>query len=151
MKDLTLNKKDRVRLKSYSRVEINDEYFKGPYTGINLRDNSDVIFNQEDIDCYKLFNVHAIGGDKTNVWFFPTNTGYPNDAREAVANWAKYEHNELFFDVSIEDILNKHMYLADNSQNLAYYYGENMIVLFYDINQLEFGLRIDAENYTLKQ
>ena len=145
--ELLFSKGDKLRLKSYTYVEIDDDQFNEPYVGPNTRDNSTVIFNRNDIDFYKLHNIRPIGGDKTNVWFFNTNVGYPNDSITAIANWAKYEQNALFIDLSLDEILKYHIFKVEPNKKYEYWYGSEMIVLFYDITLLDICMRIDIEDY----
>lgn len=134
---------DLVQLLSGTVVEITDDLSDEPYFGYDLDTGDKVEFYFADIDCYKKAKINLCGGDNSNYFMFYTGPGY-GISKEDIANWGKFVYNNLFGDMSIEEIMHKHIYWATDSMNYASMYNGDTWVLYNNITLLPTDKRIDA-------
>ena len=131
---------DFILLKNKQKVtvdSINNTNIQG-----KTSDNRTIIFTKNDIDCIKKSNLITYGGDNVNYWMFYAN----NTSKEEIAEYARYEFSRIFYDMTIEEIINKHMYYAENTRQFAGIYKDDTYVLFNLAQYLPYNKRIDAFN-----
>lgn len=137
---------DFILLNNTHKIEITREQDKEPYIGTDNRDGSDITFYEKDIECIKKHNLKCVGGDKENYWYFYSGAGY-NASPESIANWALFElRNTDFLNMSIEEIMSKHIYWGTDSPTYKAFYNGDTYVLFLNLNHLPEDMKEDAEN-----
>ena len=142
MNEISLEPGDQINLTTGYIVEIIDDLEKEPYEGADLNTGELIPFTKKEIECIKKSYIKPDGGDRENYWYFYCAKGI---TPTIIANYARFEFEELFFDMSIETIINRHIYWGtDNFQFNGNYNGDTY-VLYNNLNLLPEDLKKDAE------
>lgn len=139
---------DKIILKSPSYiVEIISDQTGEPYSGSDINNGEEITFYEKDIECIKKHNLKCVGGDRENYWLFYTGSGY-SSTKESIANWALYELRDTdFLNMSIEEIMYKHIYWGTDTSNHKAFYNGDTYILFLDVNKLPQDMQSDAKRY----
>ena len=143
--EITVEVGDMISLTTGYTVEIITDQNGEPYSGTDVNDGEEITFNEKDIECIKKSYIRPCGGDNENYWLFYTGHGYKTRKID-IANWARYELPNLFFDMSNDEIIKNHIYWGtDKSSHFRAMYNGDTYVLYYNINALPEDLRQDAQ------
>ena len=115
----------------------------GIIVGLDVNDGEIVRITEQDIECVKKNNIKPKGGDNENYWMFYCGPGY-NVNSIIIANWARYELPNIFFDMSEDEIIHKHLYWATESKLYNGVYNGDTFILFNNINLLPEDYKLDA-------
>lgn len=136
---------DRINLTTGYIVEIIQDQVSEPYSGSNLNNGEEITFKENEIECIKKNYVKPCGGDMENYWFFYCGAGYKTRLID-IANYARYEFENLFFDMTVEEIMKNHIYWGtDESTHFKAMYNGDTFILYYNINALPEDLKADAQ------
>lgn len=144
MENLRIENGDKINLKIGYIVDIIEDQSSEPYTGLDVNNGDEITFRDKDIECIKKSYIKPDGGDNENYWFFYCGNGY-KVSKLAIANWARYELENLFFDMTEDEIMRRHIYWATD-EGISYHgiYNGDTYVLFYNMNHLPEDLKYDA-------
>lgn len=142
---IKLEQKDLIQLTTGYIVELFDNQYKEPYTGYDVNDGEPITFKDSEIECIKKYGLESCGGDDINYWMFYTGPGYLNNTRENIAHWARYVLQNIFFDMSIEEIINKHIYWGTDEGKFKSFYNGDTYILYKDLNKLPENMQYDAQ------
>jgi hypothetical protein len=142
---IKLEKDDLVQLTTSYIVEIFDNQTNEPCIGFDVNTGEIVRFKFSEIECVKKAKLEPCGSDDFNYWMFYTGPGYPNNTKENIAHWARYVLQNIFFDMSIEEIINKHIYWGTDDGKFNTFYNGDTYILYKDLNKLSEDMQYDAQ------
>lgn len=147
MEDLIydLEPNDIVLLNSGRKIKIEENQYKEPFSGEDVASGNNFIFAKNDIKVIKKHGLkcHA---DNVNFWVF-------NGISQVycpfwIAQWAKFEKPDIFDNLSISEICDKHIYQFDESNpetQAKYYCDEGGFVLYNQFKLLSKEMKVDAK------
>lgn len=141
---LAIEDGDKINLKTGYIVDIIEDQSSEPYRGLDVNNGDEITFREKDIECIKKSYIKPVGGDGENYWYFYCGSGYKT-SDIAIANWARYELENIFFEMSEDEIIRHHLYWGTEGPNFKASYNGDTYVLFNNINQLPEELRADAK------
>lgn len=142
---IKLESKDLVQLTTGYIVEIVDNQYIEPFIGLDVNDGLEIKFTMSEVECVKKYKLEPCGGDKVNYWLFYTGSGYRNATKENIAQWARYVLQDIFFDMTVEQIMNKHIYWGTESGSYKSFYNGDTYVLYNSLEKLPEDMQYDAQ------
>lgn len=136
---------DKINLKTGYIVDIIENQYNEPYKGLDVNNGDEITFYYKDVECIKKSYIKPDGGDNDNYWFFYCGPGYKT-SKLAIAHWARYELENIFFDMSEDEIMKNHIYWGSEGPNFKAMYNGDTFILFANLNQLPEDLKADAKN-----
>lgn len=110
---------DYLQLKDNQIIEVIKDG-----VGENVATKEQCTYTISDVKRIKKFGVVPTHSDFENYWVFECGASFPNTNRFSIVQYAKFELDDYFKDMSLDEIMWKHLFYIDS---VAY---ENSYVLY---------------------